>query len=231
VASFITDLTGRPLQTLDRKPVPRPADPAFAATVGTGPGMAAVSPPSTNSRGEIQPIAQPKGGLRTGILVGALAGTAALIAAIVLLGHKPPPISAGASDLAAPPLIARPQPDLAPALVAVSARDLGAPATAIAHPPVTGTHHPPKEETIPPEVQAELASADKALAAGNLTEAVHQARHSLNQRKTSRAFAIITRAYCKGGDLGNANAAFHSVTGGDRAAVKSFCHGAGVDLP
>ena len=61
-------------------------------------------------------------------------------------------------------------------------------------------------------------------------EAVRQARHTLSAVKSSRAFSIITRAYCKQGDLGDAKAALHSVGSTDRSRVLRYCKAAGTDL-
>jgi hypothetical protein len=49
-------------------------------------------------------------------------------------------------------------------------------------------------------------------------------------QKTSRAFSLITRAQCAAGNLEDARAAFHSVTGADRARVVKACRAADIDL-
>jgi hypothetical protein len=49
--------------------------------------------------------------------------------------------------------------------------------------------------------------------------------------KSSRAFSIIARAYCRMGDLGNAKAALYSVAAAERAQVRRECQSVGTDLP
>jgi serine/threonine-protein kinase len=85
------------------------------------------------------------------------------------------------------------------------------------------------KESLPADVVAELDAAEKAIDA-DPQEAIRQARHTLSTAKSSRAFSVITRAYCKQGDLGNAKAALHSVGAGDRARVLKYCKAAGTDL-
>jgi eukaryotic-like serine/threonine-protein kinase len=88
---------------------------------------------------------------------------------------------------------------------------------------------PAKKETLPPEVASELDAAEKSIDS-DPQEAIRQARHTLATAKSSRAFAVIARAYCKQGDLGNAKAALHSVGGADRPRVMKYCKAAGTDL-
>jgi serine/threonine-protein kinase len=89
---------------------------------------------------------------------------------------------------------------------------------------------PAKAEALPPEVVAELQEAEKALAAGDAREAIRLARHSLLAKTSGRAFAVITRAQCKQGDLGGAKASVHSVDKAELARVKRDCKAAGIDL-
>jgi hypothetical protein len=56
------------------------------------------------------------------------------------------------------------------------------------------------------------------------------ARHTLTQQKSVRAFSIITRAFCQLGDLGNAKANLHNVTGVERVRVIRACKAAGTEL-
>jgi serine/threonine-protein kinase len=91
---------------------------------------------------------------------------------------------------------------------------------------VTG---PAKKEALPPEVASELEAAEKSIDS-DPAEAIRQARHTLAAAKSSRAFAIIARGFCKQGDLGNAKAALHSVGGADRPRVLKYCKAAGTDL-
>jgi serine/threonine-protein kinase len=84
-------------------------------------------------------------------------------------------------------------------------------------------------EKLDPGVAGELIGAE-ALVETNPTEAVRLARHTLTTQKSSRAYAIITRAFCQLGDLGNAKANLHNVSGMERARVVKACKAAGTDL-
>jgi hypothetical protein len=85
-------------------------------------------------------------------------------------------------------------------------------------------------EALPASVAAELDAAESALAAKDLGEAIRRARHSLYEKKTSRASAILTRAYCLQGDLGAAKAELGHVASPDRAHVTRSCRAAGMEL-
>ena len=57
---------------------------------------------------------------------------------------------------------------------------------------------------VPRGGEAISEEAEAALEAGKHGEAIRLAQHSLFAQKTSRAYALITRARCAQGDLGNA---------------------------
>jgi hypothetical protein len=88
----------------------------------------------------------------------------------------------------------------------------------------------PKSETLSPEAASDLAEAEAALEAGKNADAIRLAQHSLYAQKSGRAYAIIVRAHCAQGDLGNAKAALSHVAARDRAAVLRTCGKLGVDL-
>ena len=88
----------------------------------------------------------------------------------------------------------------------------------------------PKEAKLAPEAAKDLADAQAALDAGKHSEAIRLAQHSLFAQKTSRAYALITRARCAQGDLGNARAALAQVAARDRPSVVRACAKAGIDL-
>ena len=90
--------------------------------------------------------------------------------------------------------------------------------------------HVAREESLAPAVAAELDAALAALNQGNAAEAIRKARHSLFEQKTSRAFVILTRAYCKTGDLGAAQASLRNVAASERTQVVRACKAAGMDL-
>ena len=87
-----------------------------------------------------------------------------------------------------------------------------------------------REEQVPAAVAAELDTAESALAAKDVSEAIRRARHSLFEKKTSRASAILTRAYCLQGDLGAAKAELGHVARAERARVIRSCRAAGMEL-
>jgi hypothetical protein len=80
-----------------------------------------------------------------------------------------------------------------------------------------------KVEALSPAAASDLAEAQAALAAGKSAEAIRLAQHSLYAQKSSRAYAIIARARCAQGDLGNAKAALAQVAARDRSAVVRDC--------
>jgi len=90
--------------------------------------------------------------------------------------------------------------------------------------------HGAKAETLLPSVAAELDATLAALNDGNAAEAIRRARHSLFGQKTSRAFVILTHAYCKTGDLGAAQASLRNVVAAERAPAVRACKAAGMDL-
>jgi uncharacterized membrane-anchored protein len=87
-----------------------------------------------------------------------------------------------------------------------------------------------RSEPLAPGVAAELADAEAALDAGRGGDAIRLAQHSLYAQKSSGAYAIIARARCAQGDLGNARASFAQVAARDRPAVLRLCDKLGVDL-
>jgi serine/threonine-protein kinase len=87
-----------------------------------------------------------------------------------------------------------------------------------------------KEAALSPEAARDLADAEAALDAGKPGEALRLAQHSLYTQKSSRAYAVIARARCAQGDLGNAKAALAQVAARDRSQVVRACGKLGVEL-
>ena len=87
-----------------------------------------------------------------------------------------------------------------------------------------------KEEVVSPTLLADLEAAERALASKDAVEAIRRARHSLYERKTSRAASILTRAYCLQHDLGAAKAELAHVSRADRARVLRACRAVGMEL-
>jgi eukaryotic-like serine/threonine-protein kinase len=267
VASFIAELTGRPLQTLDRQK--SPAVDAFSSTAAGTPSPvvdplgstagASSTPPSlsTQPRGEIAAVppthrvgqdGPSKAPMYIGLGLGAVGIAAAVFFGVMkkpeekkaLVDPNQPEVFAANAPRNPPAAATAPAPAAvtAPPVVAAAApppvADAAKPPVVAATPPaVTGkTPKTPKsDKPLPPEVELDLQAAEKALSGGDTAGAIHLARRTLTVQKSGKAFAVITRAYCKAGDLGNAKANFNSVSGGERAAVVKACKKSDIDLP
>jgi serine/threonine protein kinase len=83
---------------------------------------------------------------------------------------------------------------------------------------------------LSPEAARDLDEAEAALDAGKPSDALRLAQHSLYAQKSSRAYAVIARARCAQGDLGNAKAALAQVAARDRSAVVRACGKLGIEL-
>jgi serine/threonine protein kinase len=246
VAAFINALTGRPLQTLDRARAKNPAPEAFASTQAAA-GAAPSQPPgvqTTGARGEVAPAIPPtttakvSDGKRAAFVVGALLAAIGGTLGVMKLTARPqaevPTVATVTGPAIVPPKI---EPVIAPPKIDAPTTVPPTGATVVTPPPkvelqsskVSTPSKPGKQEALSPEIAAELDAAEKELD-GAPAEAVRQARHTLATAKSSRAFAIIARAFCKQGDLGNAKAALHSVGSADRARVLKYCKAAGTDL-
>lgn len=82
---------------------------------------------------------------------------------------------------------------------------------------------------LPASVSEDLRRADAVLDSSP-NEAIRLARHALLSGRSPRAFGILTRAHCRLGDLGAAQAMFRSVTGPERGRTGQFCKDAGTPL-
>ncbi len=141
----------------------------------------------------------------------------------------PPPIAIAAAPLPPPPAIkpADQPPPIAlrePAVEPAKEHDPGSSRAP------GGVPRAAKQETLSPAAASDLAEAEASLDAGRIPDAIRLAQHSLYAQTSSRAYAIIARARCAQGDLGNARAALARVGARDRAAVVRACGKLGVDL-
>jgi len=75
-----------------------------------------------------------------------------------------------------------------------------------------------------------LDQAQAALDAGRVDEAIRLARRSFNEKRTVRGYALLTRAYCRAGDLGNAKAQLSQLPPRERGRVVRICRRLGVEL-
>jgi len=87
-----------------------------------------------------------------------------------------------------------------------------------------------KDAALAPEAARDLDEAEAALEAGKAADALRLAQHSLYTQKSSRAYALIVRARCAQGDLGNAKAALAQVSARDRSSVVRACGKLGIEL-
>jgi serine/threonine-protein kinase len=235
MAAFVEALTGRALMGMTGKQVaaaapagaltdPAPASLPASSLALSATGIAPAGP------GTIPAPAVARG--RRGLWM-VLAGAAVLAAVIAAFALRP-----------RPPSDPRPTPATAPL---VSVAEPTRAAVADPEPPAPGVRAQDKredkreeksmrakstsrEESMSPSVAAELDAAENALAAKDHGEAIRRARHSLYEKKTSRAAAILTRAYCLQGDLGAAKAELGHVAAWDRARVVKSCRAAGMEL-
>jgi serine/threonine-protein kinase len=88
----------------------------------------------------------------------------------------------------------------------------------------------PAEEDVPTNVAQDLRAAEAAAQAGDWPEAMRLAKRSLRTRKTGRAYAILTMAYCHEHDLGNARPNFRKVPARLRADVLRECDRCDIDV-
>ena len=227
VSAFIEAVTGRGLATSARRSVVQVAPPpatgertALDARTTGARGAVSAAPPS--------PAGKPWMFLTAAIVVGGLGA----FGAVHLLGGKHPP----SPVLAAAPLVVEPQPTVearkavveAPkAVVDAPKAIVDAPGTVDAHPRVG---KPRPAEVVPADAAALLDQADAALAAKDVAGAITFARRSMQHGPTSRAYALLTRAHCRTGDLTNARATWIHVAAGDRPRVHKECSSNGTDL-
>ncbi|MFP2925337.1 protein kinase domain-containing protein [Pyxidicoccus sp. 3LG] len=92
------------------------------------------------------------------------------------------------------------------------------------------TSRPEPREELPENVVQLLKEAESALAAGNADEARRLARRSLQTKKSTAAFSLIVRAFCREGDLSGAKAEWSKVSRSEKPRLKTFCKKYSVDL-
>ena len=225
VAAFVAALTA--------------AAPAAAAAIGGGtqllaaaaPGAAPAAPSDAPTERDAKPARR---GLVPLVAGGLIAAAASAVVAVRLAGHPPPsptptppaalpPPPATRVEAPAPPSVA-PAPGPAPPRAAAPAPAAKPAPRRQQHEAATG------ERELSPAAAADLDDAEKALAAGKPGEAIRLAQHSLYAERSARAYAVIARARCAEGDLGNAKAALAQVEPRARPAVVRACHALGVDL-
>ncbi len=219
MATFIEALTGRPLMTTtgQRASAAAVSEVATDATAAPVAALAHSTAASASSHASSGPSASPisgaslappaapgtlalpavaKGRRALWLLLAGAAGLAAVLAGIALR----PPRSDGPR-----PTVAQPESATEPAVARVEPTravtiDAGQAVAAPAPPKQTEERHSERivrnkgafrEEALPASVAAELTAAENALAARDPGEAIRRARHSLYEKKTSRASSIL----------------------------------------
>jgi serine/threonine protein kinase len=219
VASFVKAVTARSLER---------------AALGTAPTQAQVATPPSAPKPETvtAPLTiPPRRGRSRLVLATLVAGAVVVVAAALLMkgpGERPAPPPTAATP---PAPLPRPEPTPAPAPPAAATEAPAEAATAEPRRPAADKPERPSarpKAALSPEVARELEGAEAALAAGKFSEAIRLAQHSLYAQQSSEAYALIARARCGQGDIGNAKAALAKVAGRDRAAVVRACGKLGV---
>jgi serine/threonine-protein kinase len=93
-----------------------------------------------------------------------------------------------------------------------------------------GATQRPVREELPEEVRKLLEEGEQALASGDTATALRLAGRSLQTKRTSAAYSLKTRAYCRQGDLGGAVAEFGKVSPAEQPKVRKICLQYGTDL-
>ncbi len=251
VGAFIEALTGRPLQTLTGAdggpvvtapraplsqeellgatiaPVPRPAVLTGGAPTGGAPiALSAVAAPTVKRRSPL-------------VWLGAVVVVGAVGLGVAMRPSSPPaaPAAVVVAPVVVPPVAPVVVPPAAPVVVPPAAPPVlpSGPAPETVEAPVrmekvVTKDHAHAEGPLPADVHADLEAAEAALARGDAREAKRLAQHSLLGKRSGRAFAILTRAACRDGDLTNARANLRNVGAGERAGVLRACAAAGLDL-
>jgi serine/threonine-protein kinase len=247
MAAFVEALTGRPLMNTARLTQGEAGTaPTMAASGGALAGTAvapvanaalsatSVAPPQPARTVAPAPAKRGKGPWL--LIAGAVVVVAAAAVAVVSRGRSPEPAS-----VAKPPVkieMPAPLPEKPP-VVAVDASPVAAAPETEPTADKRDDKTPVKtargkgagrEEALSPTLLADLDAGERALAAKDAAEAIRLARHSLYEKKTSRAASLLTRAFCLQHDLGAAKAELAHVAASERARVLRACRAAGMDL-
>jgi serine/threonine-protein kinase len=235
IDTFITELTGSPLQTLSGQ------DPAATAAGRRRPAEAA---PPSSPRNTAEPLpeelpapeAPPR--KKTAEVAGAAAVVALVGLAALLVWLRPGTPSAPAPAPVTPVAVTQPAP-AAPSSTPPSEAPVER--ATVAPPPVASTAAaptvtPPRktEQARPPERQApaevlpeaarkDLELAEQALASGDVAEAIRLGRRSQRVVLSGASYALLTRAHCRDQDLSNARAQWAHVPASERSRVRQYC--------
>jgi serine/threonine-protein kinase len=246
MGAFVQALTGRPLDTLGQAPAPAPApapppsrplsaEEILGATQASQPGMASEGPPpitvtATTHRPGDPPAGQPAPARRAwwplalggGVVLAVLAGG-------LLLGRG----GGGVGERRA----AGPAPRIPAVPVEAKPAMPPAPKPAEEHPPQPPTpaaadDDAAAEPALPREAAEHLREGERLLEQGDASAAIRRAHQSFYIRKSNRGWALLTRAFCRKGDLENARASFRNIRprSPERTRALRACRAADIDL-
>jgi len=236
VASFITELTGSPLQALPGAGAFVPSSPRAAVDATYVPSSTArfdaTHVPSSTVRSPVPAVetrppppvpslpAQPmpsapevRRARVNPVVPVSLAAVAVVLGVAVTNGWfkaRPAPESSApvAVAVAAPAPVAPPETTAPPAPPALP--EVAPPMPVAAPAPSIASERKPghqaASEPIPEVVRADLEAAARELAAGNVEEALRLSRSSQRTQITSLSYSVMIRAYCRQGNLEGAKA-------------------------
>jgi len=232
IDTFITELTGSPLQTLSS------ADPAATAAGRRRPAEAAPpSSPRNTGRPSETPAPETSAKKRPGVVAGAAAvALVGLVALFVWLrpGASPAPASLPPTPVAVNQPAPAAPPSTPPSEAPSTAPEEAPKASASSAPSPTATPdrqtaqaRPPERkapaEVLPEAVRKNLELAEQALTRGEVEEAIRLIRRSQRVAISGASFALLTRAHCRERDLANARAQWAQVPASERSRVRQYC--------
>ncbi len=236
VGAFITALTGRSLATTDRRAV-RGSNVVDA--VASTADRTAVDPAASHLRGEVQAPAQ-SGSMKwlPALIIAIVVGAGGTYGVVQFLGKSPggtvpgvkavePATTTSAARTTAPTTNPMAVAKKDPPTVNPTDNPTGTKVTSQGpkpdKPEKSGGDKPEKPASEPPEVKAKLDEAEGLLRSHDYASARLTAERTMMIQKTSRAYSIMTRAFCLTNDVGNARAYLQHVKGSDRAKVFKAC--------
>ncbi|PTL78181.1 serine/threonine-protein kinase [Vitiosangium sp. GDMCC 1.1324] len=236
------------------QPAPVPSTAISQAQPAPAPLSAEARPqpvPSTPAVAPVAPQQAASARMGTGARVGAAVLVLGLVAAGWWFGARsapapvavptptpsvtPPPVAP--VEVKAPAVSAptpAPPPAVAPAPVVEAPPTPTAPAVPEKTPTPSTLSKPLRQvatedikEDIKEEARSFLADAERALASGDIGAALRLARSSQQVQITSASYSVLTRAYCRQGDVGNAKGKWRegqkTMSSKDRGRVRQYC--------
>jgi serine/threonine protein kinase len=226
IGEFVAELTGSPLKSLSHPELPvAPAAVPVNGYEPSGMSLDATMPPSKVPPPKppsanvaplqtppvpVAPAAPPRG---IAFWLTVTIGIGLAVGVLGALGYR--------QWAAASPPPSLPPPPTLPTPAATDERP---------EPHAPKTEPKPSRERLSPEVEADLTSAERALAQGDAVEAIRLARHSQRVQVSGASFSVLTRAHCLQGDLSNARAQWANVPAPERRGVQRFCKTHGIEL-